>query len=245
MVFIVAETPNEIEFKKYAQSGAYHWQLDSCNPLKGNAFVKARYDECVRLLTQETGSLKGLRVLDVGCGDGVLTWRLSQAGAHACGVDLSEIAIRYARQQHARYKSDAEFFVSSCYDMPFPEGHFDAIISSEVIEHVQEPQKLLSEINRVLKRDGVAIISTPVRFTEHPADKMHVTEWFPSEFQRLVSIIFPVNSLVFSHPLVWSELIRRSKLAKIFVNMVSIFHNPFFERRWKNYSIQYAIVRKP
>jgi len=241
---MVTETTNEIEFKKYVQCGAYHWQLASWNPLKGNAFVRARYDECVRLLRHEAGGLDGLRVLDVGCGDGVLTWKLHQAGARAYGADLSDIAIRFARQQHAHHKSDAEFFVASCYDLPFPNGYFDAVISSEVIEHVQDPRKLLSEVSRVLKPGGVAVISTPVRFTERPMDKMHVIEWFPSEFQALVCAVFPSVSLVFSHPLVWSELIRRSRLAQIIVNMVSLFHNPFDERRWKNYSIQYAIARK-
>lgn len=240
----MTETINEIEFKKYAQCGAYHWQLASRNPLKGNSFVRARYDECVRLLRREAGGLDGLRVLDIGCGDGVLTWKLHQAGAQAYGADFSDIAIQYARQQHAYHKSDAEFYVASCYDLPFPDGYFDAVISSEVIEHVQEPQKLLNEANRVLKPGGIALISTPVRFTERPMDKMHVIEWFPSEFQALVCAVFPSASLVFSHPLVWGELIRRSRLARLFVNMVSLFHNPFYERRWKNYSIQYAIAHK-
>ena len=84
------------------------------------------------------------------------------------------------------------------------------MICSDVIEHVQSPQRLLQEIYRLLSPEGVAIISTPIRLTEQPMDKMHVYEWFESEFQEMILDIFPKSQFHRSHPVFWMEMIQSS-----------------------------------
>jgi 2-polyprenyl-3-methyl-5-hydroxy-6-metoxy-1,4-benzoquinol methylase len=236
----------EIIFEKYKTRGAgYHWDQNSKHPLKMNAFVKARYQKCARLLEGKLGSLSGKKILDMGCGDGVLTYELWKKGADCYGVDLSEEAIRFSERQHQSLGTGACFFVESCAQTHFGDGYFDGIVASDVIEHLDEPGLMLVEIQRVLKPYGIAVISTPVRFTEHPSDKMHTVEWFQDEFKVLVTGVFSQVVFEYSHPVVWLEIFSRSGQSRLVVNILSYFSNPFLGiGKWKFPSLQYAVIEK-
>jgi SAM-dependent methyltransferase len=67
------------------------------------------------------------------------------------------------------------------------DSSFDCVVCSEVIEHVTDVDGLLSEIHRLLKPGGRAVITTPIRLTELPEEPTHVREWFPSEFAALIA----------------------------------------------------------
>lgn len=97
------------------------------------------------------------RVLDIGCGDGLLLSRLRQVGISGQGVELSPKAISLCNQRgilavHANI---------DCDDLPFENGSFDLVVCSEVIEHLFDPDHLLMEINRVLALSGHLILTTP------------------------------------------------------------------------------------
>jgi 2-polyprenyl-3-methyl-5-hydroxy-6-metoxy-1,4-benzoquinol methylase len=236
----------DIEFTKYKTCGAgYHWDENSSHPRKMNAFVKARYQKCIQLLRDKIGSFEGKRVVDLGCGDGVLTYELFKNGAESYGVDLSDEAIKYAKQKHSSLGSNAQFFVESCTDTHFDDGFFDAVISSDVIEHLSNPGELLSEIQRLLKPNGLAVISTPIRFTEHPLDTLHTVEWFKDEFKVLIKNTFSHVTFEYSHPVIWYELIKRSSVHRLGVNVLSYFMNPFLNvGGWRFPCMQYAIIVK-
>lgn len=235
----------ELEFVKYKNRGAYHWLQDSSHIFKGNAFVKARYKKCVELLKQEM-DIKGKKVLDYGCGDGVLIYKIHKEGAIGYGIDPSEIAIKYAAKEHEKRHSNVKFSSIEGYKSGFDKNYFDAVICSDVIEHVNQPVSLLREIERILKPGGRAIISTPIKYTEAPLDEMHVFECFPLEFQALIGKVFHDAKYVQSHPLCWFELFSYSGKNRILINLLSLFKNPFLSDsfRWKYYSLQYAISKK-
>lgn len=236
----------EIRFDKYESRGeGYHWDQNSTNPLRMNAFVRARYARCLQLLASRNNGLRGLSVLDFGCGDGAFSHELVRAGASVSGVDSSETAIAFARQRHARLASSAEFYCEDCYSTHFADGSFDAVVSTDVIEHVQDPDRFLAEIRRVLKPGGIAVISTPIRLTEKVLDQLHVVEWFSSEFQNVVQRHFQEADFFHSHPTVWHEIAQRSKLLRFLVNVLSLFSNPYLRtRKWHIFSQQYALCVK-
>ncbi|MFZ0089847.1 MAG: class I SAM-dependent methyltransferase, partial [Solirubrobacteraceae bacterium] len=89
----------------------------------------------------------GQRVLDLGCGTGDLTADLARAGAHVVGVDVAEGAVRRARARHPEL--DVRRAPIDC-PLPFDDGSFDVVWSSEVIEHVADTARWLSEVRRVL-----------------------------------------------------------------------------------------------
>jgi ubiquinone/menaquinone biosynthesis C-methylase UbiE len=61
-------------------------------------------------------------------------------------------------------KCNSKRVVGSILEMPFPDAHFDIVVSSEVIEHTPNPEQAIKEIYRVLKPGGVMVLSTPNRF---------------------------------------------------------------------------------
>lgn len=236
----------EIIYDKYKKRGAgYHWQQISSNPLQMSAFVKGRYKKCIDLFEAHAGSISGREVLDFGCGDGAFSYELSQYGAKVSGIDLSVEAIDFANRRHGELKTGGQFFVESCYETHFPDCSFDGVISSDVIEHVQEPRRFLAEISRLLRPGGFAVISTPIRLTEHPLDKLHVIEWFPGDFEAMVRETFPDSRSFSSHPVFWAEMSQRSKLLRTVVNLISLKSNPFLHnRKWSLNSLQYAVCQK-
>ncbi len=98
------------------------------------------------------------RVLDLGCGAGDLTADLARAAASVVGVDVAETALRRARVRHPeisflRAEIDGE--------LPLPDNAFDVVWSSEVIEHVADTARWMSEVRRVLHPGGRLLLTTP------------------------------------------------------------------------------------
>ena len=100
----------------------------------------------------------GLRVLDLGCGDGRFSADAVAVGARVVGAEVAQAAIDRARArvpeaQFVRVEIDAA--------LPFDDGAFELVWSSEVIEHVSDTARWLSEVRRVLVPRGVLALTTP------------------------------------------------------------------------------------
>lgn len=133
-------------------------------------------------------------VLDVACGTGYGSIFLVEKGAETViGGDMNRDAIEYAKVHHNKERLD--FVCLDATNLPFSEGIFDVIISFETIEHIKEYKKFLSACNRVLKRDGFFVCSTPNRMIFSPKLKMplnpfHVCEFNVKEFCDLLNEYF-------------------------------------------------------
>lgn len=134
-----------------------------------------------RLLEREVRP--GERALDLGCGEGDFTAILAGAGARAVGVDVAEAALDRARRRHPELQ-----FELAAIDgpLPLPDASFDLVWASEVIEHVADTARWLSEARRVLAPGGRLLITTPShgrlrillrgveRFSEPLGDHLHL-----------------------------------------------------------------------
>ncbi len=101
------------------------------------------------------------RVLDYGCGEGVLLASLSRQGnihAESCGVDIAENAIRKASARFPELKFSC---TSRNGTVPFPDESYDAIVASEVIEHIFDADGLFKEFRRLLRPCGRLLLSCP------------------------------------------------------------------------------------
>jgi ubiquinone/menaquinone biosynthesis C-methylase UbiE len=98
-------------------------------------------------------------IIDIGCGSGVQIKEVGKNGySLAIGIDINLNAIRFARE---RSLPDTEFIIADAQHLPIRSSSADKIICAEIIEHLKRPEKLVNEIDRVLKRQGVVVITTP------------------------------------------------------------------------------------
>jgi 2-polyprenyl-3-methyl-5-hydroxy-6-metoxy-1,4-benzoquinol methylase len=106
----------------------------------------------------------GMRVLDVGCGEGRFAAELAGAGAAVVGLDVAEEPLRRARLHHPELDLQ---LVEGEGSWPLPDAAFDLVWAGEVIEHVADTAGWLSEVRRVLRSGGSLLLSTPAheRFT--------------------------------------------------------------------------------
>jgi 2-polyprenyl-6-hydroxyphenyl methylase/3-demethylubiquinone-9 3-methyltransferase len=111
-------------------------------------------------LIQQLREIKGLSVLDIGCGGGMFLSLLKQKGADVCGLELSESALLYARSCGLtvhNYPIEHEFWQSQYTQK------FDIVTMWDVIEHVNFPYDMLKAAASLLKSGGLICISTPSR----------------------------------------------------------------------------------
>lgn len=104
--------------------------------------------------------INGKKVLDVACGEGYGTYLLKRWGAsEVTGVDISEEALSVAKE---KFSGEGITFVEhSAEELPFEDDLFDVVVSYETVEHLDYPEKFLSEIKRVAKKNGTIIVSCP------------------------------------------------------------------------------------
>jgi len=127
---------------------------------KQNFYYKYRYSKILAGLEYVLSFCKGdkLKVLDIGCADGhILNWfrKVRTHDVETYGVDLNEDAIRKARSQgHTVYAGRFE-------DVEIPEGQFDFVWASHVIEHVPDPKAFTEKVYRLLKPGGIFWFWTP------------------------------------------------------------------------------------
>jgi ubiquinone/menaquinone biosynthesis C-methylase UbiE len=143
-----------------------------------------RYEFAMRYINDK-------RVLDVACGVGYGTAHLAEQAKHVVGVDIDQIAIDYANSRY-RSSDNVEFFCEDAGQLHFDDATFDAVCSFETIEHVPDVNRFLGEVRRVLKTDGVFLVSTPAApiTTQSPANPHHMQEWTPDDFRDLLRHYF-------------------------------------------------------
>ena len=101
------------------------------------------------------------KILDVGCGGGILSEALAKAGAQVTGLDLSEASLQTARQ-HAKLQSlEIDYRYERVEDIAQKHaGKFDAVVCMEMLEHVPDPGKVVAACAQALKPSGHAFFST-------------------------------------------------------------------------------------
>ena len=175
---------NYDEIKKFSAVGADWWKaesnrgtgpLHSMNPVRCD-FIRQTLSKQLSLQsTTPYSQMKGLDILDVGCGGGILSEALSRLGANVTSIDPSEqniaVAARHSRTDPAT--STIQYKQTTVEEMALTGQKFDVVCSLEVIEHVETPLAFvaacsslvkdggslyLSTINRNLKSFGIAIV---------------------------------------------------------------------------------------
>lgn len=108
-------------------------------------------------------NLKGKKVLEYGCGTGSFSFDLAEAGAIVYGIDISEVGIESAKvgAKSKKYSDNIKFTVMNAEELEFENDFFDKVCGSAILHHL-EIKKALTELCRVLKKDGNAVFLEPL-----------------------------------------------------------------------------------
>lgn len=129
-------------------------------------------------------------VLDVACGAGYGSALLARRARHVVGADISLEAIAHAQALYAP-ASNLEFRQADCAALPFADATFDAVVSFETIEHIERQEKFLDEVRRVLRPEGLFILSSPNKLEysdrRHFTNPYHLRELYRDELAKLLA----------------------------------------------------------
>ena len=123
--------------------------------------LNVRINHIFKLLTIE--DLQEKKLLDAGSGTGWFSKEAAQRGAKVFSLDVGENILAQVAK-----KCETERIAGSVLDIPFADNYFDTVISTEVIEHTNNPKRAIQEMHRVLKKNGVLVLTVPNKIW-HPA----------------------------------------------------------------------------
>ena len=145
---------------------------------------------------------KSIKVLDIGCGAGLLTNELAQLQHEVYGIDLSESSLAIARTHDVT--SRVSYEKANAAALPFEDGLFDVVCAMDVLEHVEDVAQVIQEASRVLKPGGLFFFHTFNRnwlsyliiikgvewFVKNTPPNMHVYDLFitPKELKTMCSL---------------------------------------------------------
>lgn len=141
--------------------------------------------------------IKDKVVLDIACGSGYGTDYLAGRGAkEVIGSDINEATVR--RNQAYYHKTNLRFQAADALKLPFENDKFDVVVSLETIEHFSEDKQndFLKELKRVLKPEGLIVLSTPNAEASRVKNPWHLKELVKDEFSSLLKDNFK-NSRIY------------------------------------------------
>lgn len=142
----------------------------------------------------------GKRVLDYGCGSGYGSARIAGVAREVVAVDVAPDAVAYAAERFAR--SNLRFdAIDPTQPLPFPDASFDTVLSFQVFEHVEDPDRYLAEVRRVLAPGGTLMLVTPDRSTrlfpgQRPWNRWHRTEYGEDGLRQILAGHFRAPTLL-------------------------------------------------
>ena len=142
-----------------------HYQADAeeiVDPASLDPVRRASEYRRLQTLVRVLDLRRGERLLDIGCGSGWLGDYCQRQGAIVCAMDIGFSGVAGAK---LRFPQAADYQVGDLYYLPFAAASFDAVVLSEVVEHLEDIDAALAEARRVLRAGGRLLVSVPYRET--------------------------------------------------------------------------------
>ena len=158
------DTINKKEIDKFSKLADEWWDPEGkFKPLHNFNPVRLRYikDTIIKKFgnRSEKLPLKDIKILDIGCGGGLLSEPLSRLGATVTGIDASERNIKIAKMHLKKSKLDIDYYCSSPEKFITKEK-FDVVLNMEIVEHVDNVDFFLLKSSQLLKKNGLMFIAT-------------------------------------------------------------------------------------
>jgi ubiquinone/menaquinone biosynthesis C-methylase UbiE len=180
----------------------------------------------------------GKCVLDIASGEGYGSNLLADAALSVVGIDISKEAVDHAREKYK--KQNLRYEYGSATQMNVPDSSVDVLVSFETIEHHDQHEEMMLEIKRVLKDDGIVVISSPDKrtYSDIPNYKnpFHVKELYTHEFESLMKKHFEHTLMLYQKSCVASIISSNTQNNSAFKE-----YNGTFEKVSEHEKIQNAV----
>lgn len=144
----------------YNHIPATWWDEDGFMAILRESVNPPRFAYFRHILRQQPASPQGLNLLDVGCGGGLLAEEFARLGCMVTGIDPSGPSLAAARAHALRTGLRIDYQTGSGEAIPAPDQRFDLVSCCDVLEHVDDPDRVIAEIARVLKPGGIFFFDT-------------------------------------------------------------------------------------
>jgi ubiquinone/menaquinone biosynthesis C-methylase UbiE len=166
-----------------------------------------------------TELVKDKVVLDIASGSGYGTKMLGAVAKRVIGVDLNEGSIKYAQKNYS--SKNIDYKVGDAENIPVEDGSVDVVVSFETIEHVPNYVKFIDEVKRVLREDGLLVLSTPNDEAYPETNEWHLHEFKQSELEKLIKRKFKNITTLFQGAWLYSALLDEHQLSHEWENLIS------------------------
>ena len=194
-------TIDPAEIEKFQAMAAEWWDpngkfkpLHMLNPCRLDYITAQIAAEFGRDLSGEL-PFEGLRILDIGCGGGLLSEPMARLGATVVGADAAERNIPVAQLHAEQQGLTIDYRHTSAEALAAAGEQFDAVLNMEVVEHVSDPQAYLTACRNLLKPGGLMVCSTlnrnPKSYMMAIIGAEHVMRWLPKGTHEWSKFITP------------------------------------------------------
>ena len=158
-------TINKKEIEKFSKIAEEWWDpngkfkpLHKFNPIR-ISYIKENIINTFNLKNRKDNPLSEIKILDVGCGGGLLSEPLSRLGAEVFGIDASDKNIKIAKLHAKKSNLNIKYFCSSPEKFKI-KNEFDVILNMEIVEHVEDVDFFLKSCSKLLKKNGIMFVAT-------------------------------------------------------------------------------------
>lgn len=240
-----ASTVDPAEIARFSKLSDEWWDpkgkmapLHKINPLR-LAWIRDAACKKFERNPRSLGSLQGLRILDIGCGAGLLSEPLARLGAQVTGIDPSETNIAAAKVHAERSHTLVDYRATTVEAMRNRE-RFDIVLAMEVVEHVTDVGLFLEQCAGLMKPSGMMVVSTLNRtmksFALGIVAAEYVLRWLPRGTHQWQKFVTPAEL---------AQHLHRSRLE--IAEQTGVVYTPFADR-WslsRDMDVNYMVMAEP
>ena len=237
-------TINREEIQKFSDLADEWWDVNGkfkplhmFNPIRIE-YITEKIKQEFNLINRNNNFLKDLKILDIGCGGGLISEPLARLGGEVTGIDASEKNIKVAKLHSKKNNLNINYLNKSPEQLNNSEK-FDIILNLEVVEHVENVDLYIKSCSNLLKKNGIMFTATLnrtiVSYIKAIVGAEYILRWLP----------------IGTHD--WNKFIKPEELEKILssanfstIDVKGLEFNPLFSK-WKksdNLSVNYIICSK-
>ena len=237
-------TINREEIQKFSDLADEWWDVNGkfkplhmFNPIRIE-YITEKIKQEFNLINRNNNFLKDLKILDIGCGGGLISEPLARLGGEVTGIDASEKNIKVAKLHSKKNKLNINYLNKSPEQLNYSEK-FDIVLNLEIVEHVENVDLYIKSCSNLLKKNGIMFTATLnrtiVSYIKAIVGAEYILRWLP----------------IGTHD--WNKFIKPEELEKKLssanfstIDVKGLEFNPLFNK-WKksdNLSVNYIICSK-